>query len=378
MAAQGGMPEMLTSTSGAEDYVRIITGLQGEIYQLRETMNNFCSAMAQQSATQSQGNRESRELTRWRSIQSVPKFSGEERHFRDFEFKLQQFIRPVNGFEKFISWVKDSDHEPNNQLMTAYKQHTGFELEYLNEQLFGILSVVTEGTALQTVMNVVDNHDLRGAQAWHRLTRDATGKTGARLKRLADKVHRPAKITTYHDALSQLTEWDNALKELAKIEGQGLSELTKITTLTHILPTDLQRAVESDKSLKNFSDAWNYVMEQIEVRKHWTKPSGKKDPNAMDLDAAEQEEPQKDEEGPGSCTPCDEPLDTLKGGGKGGVFQGYCGYCNAWGHKRADCRKRMADMAKGGKGKEGKGKEGGKDGDAGKGKASWGQNSGNS
>ena len=24
-------------------------------------------------------------------------------------------------------------------------------------------------------------------------------------------------------------------------------------------------------------------------------------------------------------------------------FQGYCGYCDKWGHKRADCRRRIAD-----------------------------------
>ena len=376
MSQPSGVPEMLTSTSGAEDYVRVITSLQGEMYQLRQHLDGVMAAVTQQSANQNQGMREAKELTRWRSIQSVPKFSGEEKHFRDFEFKLQQFIRPVNGFEKFLNWVKDSDLEPNNNMMTIYKQQTGVELEYLNDQLFGVLSVVTEGTALQTIMNVVDNHDLRGAQAWHRMTRDATGKTGARLKRLADKVHRPAKITGYHEALSQLTEWDNALKELAKIEGQGLSELTKITTLTHMIPVDLQRAVESDKSIKSFSDTWNYVMEQIEVRKHWTRPSTKKDPNAMDLDAAEREEANQEGEEPGPCMPCDEPLDTLKGGGKGGVFQGYCGYCNAWGHKRADCRKRLADLAKGGKGKDGKGKEGGKDGEQGKGKPSWGPSAG--
>ena len=224
----------------------------------------------------------------------VPKFSGEEREFKDFEFKLQQFIRPVAGLEKILNWVKDSDQEPNNNLMAIYKQETGVELEYLNDQLFGILSVVTEGTALQTIMNVADNHDLRGAQFWHRMTRDATGKTGARLKRLADKVHRPSKFPNYHDALAHLTDWDNALKVLEKIEGQGLSEPTKITTLSHMVPSDLQRDVEKDKSLKSFSDVWNYVMEQIEVRKHWTKAPSKKDPNAMDLDAAEREEPSQE------------------------------------------------------------------------------------
>ena len=89
-----GAPEMLTNSSGAEDYVRVITTLQTEIYQMREQMSNMMTAMTQQAANQNQGSREAKELTRWRSIQSVPKFSGEERHFKDFEFKLQQFVRP--------------------------------------------------------------------------------------------------------------------------------------------------------------------------------------------------------------------------------------------------------------------------------------------
>ena len=118
MSQPSGVPEMLTSTSGAEDYVRVITSLQGEMYQLRQHLDGVMAAVTQQSANQNQGMREAKELTRWRSIQSVPKFSGEEKHFRDFEFKLQQFIRPVNGFEKFLNWVTDSDLEPNNNMMT--------------------------------------------------------------------------------------------------------------------------------------------------------------------------------------------------------------------------------------------------------------------
>jgi len=54
----------------------------------------------------------------------------------------------------------------------------------------------------------------------------------------------------------------------------------------------------------------------------------------------------------------------MKGGGKG-QFQGYCGYCNAWGHKRSECRKKTYDMGKGGGDPKGSWK-GGK-GDGGKG-----------
>ena len=178
--------------------------------------------------------------------------------------------------------------------------------------------MVTEGAALQTVMNVSDNYDLRGAQAWFRMTRESAGKTGARLKRLADAVHRPKPIDNYSEAKAQLTAWDTNLKELSKIEGQDVSELTK-TTLIHMVPIDLSRAIEADQTLKTFEEIWAYVMEQIEVRKHWAKNPKKKDPNAMDLDAAESEEPAKEDDEPG-CTPCpDGDLDTLKGNRKGSI-----------------------------------------------------------
>ena len=52
------------------------------------------------------------------------------------------------------------------------------------------------------------------------------------------------------------------------------------------------------------------------------------------------------------CSPCDEgELDTLKGGGKG--FQGYCNFCNKWGHRKSECRSFTAALGKsGGKGEE--------------------------
>jgi hypothetical protein len=46
-----------------------------------------------------------------------------------------------------------------------------------------------------------------------------------------------------------------------------------------------------------------------------------------------------------------------KGGGKnGGTFDGYCNYCSGYGHRKSQCKKLDADLAKGG----GKGKKGGK------------------
>ena len=337
------VPEMLTSQGDQEDSVRVIAALQPEVFDLK----NRIAGMSQGEIGD-----KPEEITRWRSVQSMPKFSGDDKVFKDFDFKLHQLVRPVIGFEKFLDWIKDSDVEPDAQKMAEYKYETGYPVEYLNDQLYGLLSMLAEGSALQTVMNVAEAHNVRGVQSWYRMTREASGKTGARLKRLSDKVHRPKQITDYKGALVQLTAWDTSLKELVKVEGQGLSELTKITTLSNMVPEDLMRDIDKDKSLTKFEDIWNYVTEQVEVRKHWSTQK-KRDPNAMDVDMAEKEETQENFE----CQPCDQELDTLKGGGNQ-VFQGYCGYCNIWGHKRAFCKKRQADLAKGGKGKEGKGKDG--------------------
>ena len=56
----------------------------------------------------------------------------------------------------------------------------------------------------------------------------------------------------------------------------------------------------------------------------------------------------------------------MKGGGKGGLFQGNCSWCHKWGHKRADCRARIAHEKGGGGSNKGdtlaKGNEKGKDG----------------
>ena len=94
----------------------------------------------------------------------------------------------------------------------------------------------------------------------------------------------------------------------------------------------------------------------------------------MDIDAAETE---AHKESDLECPTCKgQDLDTLKGGGRV-PFHGYCGFCNAWGHKRADCRRRAAELAKGGKGHDEKGKDA-KGHDAGKGKGKgwqpWQQN----
>ena len=152
-----------------------------------------------------------------------------------------------------------------------------------------------------------------------------------------------------HQGLAVLAKWKEDLTELMKIEGRPLVEITMRASLNSMLPEELQQDIEKDNRYKTFAAAWKFVHEQIPIRRDWKKNQrrGKDD---MDVDAAEAVEPQghSDQPGEGQDIPAEEcDLNTMKGSGKG-QFQGYCGYCNAWGHKKAECRKKTADMAKGG------------------------------
>ena len=52
-------------------------------------------------------------LAEAKSFSMVPQFDCEEKHFSDFEFKLQQCVRPWKHFEERLDWIKDHETEPD-------------------------------------------------------------------------------------------------------------------------------------------------------------------------------------------------------------------------------------------------------------------------
>ena len=275
------------------------------------------------------------------------------------EFKLQNCLRPYKHFEEFIDWIKNEDDEPDLDALrskdVAEARHDpSIDLLCYDEQLYNIPSLLLTDTPLQPVKHMREETGISGCKSWYSITREVAGKTGVRLERLADRVHHPQPIVAYQDGLARLTDWENDLKDFANIEGQHVSEITKRTILKAMIPADVTRDLERDRSLKPWDGAWKFVLEQMPLRKAW-KPASKRTrgPDDMDVDLAEEAKAEPGDEN--DCIPCDGDLDTLKGSSR--PFQGYCSYCWTWGHMKKDCRKLDAAIAKG------KGKDGGKKGD---------------
>ena len=353
----------LHSQSTTDDFVAAINAMAVEAvsYQLR------IADLEGKLRIRGQADDKRKDWIELKSYSSLSTFGGSEKEFHDWEFKLQRFVKPFKTCEQWLDWIKDQDTEITKAMMDQLKQEAAYgdpsiDLEWYDEQLYDVLCLLCEGTPLNTVKNQRENVGFRGANSWYKLTREVAGRTGARLERLADLVHNPKPITSYKDGLAQMEKWESQRLELEKLEGQGLSDLTKRTTLKKMIPADLIRDLERDKSLKTWESAWEFVIEKIPLRKDWGVK--KKGINDMDVDLAENkaEEDRAGEGGPEVlCQPCDGDLDTLKGGGgKGQPFQGNCSFCGVWGHRLRDCRKYTAHLQEKGKGKKGEGDQKGK------------------
>ena len=181
----------------------VISSLQGEVAALKSQIPGHG------------GNKKS--LIDNKALTQVPFFSGDEKTFTDFEFKLQQFVQPYQGFEETFDWIKDLESEPTLEVVRAKHEAensdglgNGVDMIYFNKEVYSILSMLCEGDALQTVKNLREDFHGRGFRAWYQLTREVAGKSGVRLERLADRVHKPKVITDYKLGHAMLTKWDAA------------------------------------------------------------------------------------------------------------------------------------------------------------------------
>ena len=87
------------------------------------------------------------------------------------------------------------------------------ETDWINHQLFQVLSLNLEGKALNMVRNLNTNEQkyVDGVIAWCKLIQECTSMTSQRLQGLAQKVYSPKKSKTYADVNANIKEWENCI-----------------------------------------------------------------------------------------------------------------------------------------------------------------------
>ena len=98
----------LARDSDPGQFVLHIDRLNGQVYELQQQLLKL---------TTSQDDRKKKDVSETKAFEKVPHFNGDEKRFRDFEFKLQNCLRPYKHFEEFLDWIKNADEEPDLDIL---------------------------------------------------------------------------------------------------------------------------------------------------------------------------------------------------------------------------------------------------------------------
>ena len=193
----------LHSGSGTQDFVRALDSMVQE----NELLKSRIAELEAKVGVKKKGWEDWTEL---KSFQKLDKFDGIAKSFSDWEFTLHRFMRPFKFAEKWMNWIKEQEVVITNVVASEKARevqllHPDVDLEEYDEQVYGLLSLLTTGTSLQIVKNQKEYLGIREALAWWKMTGEVAGKIGVRLERLADQVHNPKQFT-YADAMKSLED----------------------------------------------------------------------------------------------------------------------------------------------------------------------------
>ena len=226
----------------------------------------------------------------------------------------------------------------------------------LNEELYTFFSLTLGGEALTICEKCVGN----GFEVWRLLCKEYDAKTAQNLQALMKALMYPERAKNMGAVSTSLNKWETQYRDYLIRSGAELTDDFKILALRALVPTELDdNLVRMSMHTKGFQALKVYLEEQVQ---HYRASL----PQKMDITPLEDPYPYYEEFAPTDGE--DLPLDYFtkgqkgkgkgkgkgkdgkgekgKGKGKGGKgptepFQGYCGYCWNWGHKKADCRTRI-------------------------------------
>ncbi|CAE7029215.1 GIP [Symbiodinium sp. CCMP2592] len=229
--------------------------------------------------------------------------------------------------------------------------------------LYHVLVQSVEGKALSILMNV---EKLNGLEGWRALVDAYQPDLGGRHTSMLMGIISPSwEKVTEGDFLESLEKWEVLIRRYQDQAVDIVSSATKIAVFMKYAPAALRGALRTNASLmgSDCDRVKKFIRDWLQSGVTYTSAGDNVAPST-----------------PGGLMPMDVGAIDYKGKGKGkgkegkgkggrakegkgkpsdskGTFQGECGFCWKWGHKRSECWLRQQKGKKAGKGKDkGKGK----------------------
>jgi hypothetical protein len=236
-----------------------------------------------------------------------------------------------------------------------------------------------------------------GCELWRSLCAEWSGAAPQLKHAKARRFQDPARCKDTSDLWHKLPMWER-LGEDVKLAGLDVPEWLRSAALEKLLPAQLLATLVARPELSTYDARLSWVKTQMEHTRGLQQAAAYS-PGAG-KDASGDVHMNSVAPAAGACEPCGEGLawafadamaagdwaqcnaiNALKGGkgrkglgkgspgkgasgpGKGAAdataeFNGVCNYCGIWGHRKSECRRHTADLAKKGKGDKGGGKGG--------------------
>ena len=274
-----------------------------------------------------------------------------EQNWKDWAFQFRSAVKAANGIGHcMLLWAEKQGDVIDN--FEEFDECNSEQAEEISSRIFIQLTQLVEVGSES--MDILQNSDSCGAEAWRRLTRRFAPTTPLRGMHLMMQAVNPKRATQPREVAKIIERWETNVMALEKDFNERLSDKFKTAILLTMMPKELQDSlVQHTSRFDDYRDAREKALTIAESKVLL------KDPDAMDIGAADREWREWQEEGFRDDGSHSDP-DVLATG-KGGI---YCYRCGGQGHIAAKCG--TPDPGKGSAKGGGKGK--GKYGGGGKGK----------
>ncbi|CAK0870594.1 unnamed protein product [Prorocentrum cordatum] len=298
-----------------------------------------------------------------RTDMRLQRFDGTDERWADWSLRFEAYTALL-GMEDLMT-------EAANRRDPLATDQLGDQARAVSQRLWHLLITWCDGKSL----GVVKLSRKNGLEAWRQLKIEYESKSGNRWTAMLRFILNPQDKWAKDresgiDFFQSLTAWEAIVAEYVDQSGEAVSDNVRVSVLLEHAPEPyrevLRQAPEEVKltfaaarshirgyynqgrTFTHVPDTGGVVPMQVDavrVGPHGGKSHGKSGKTGkMDKSG----KAGKNVKGCKDSKTKSKNRDGKQGHGKGqsDYFDGECGYCGKWGHKRADCRKKKADEAK--------------------------------
>ena len=325
-----------------------------------------------------------------KGFSKVDTFTGGQGKFNVYSRKLLSVVCGVKPFgKKWMQWAEKQPHQiTGNTLAAAFGiAGTPENVEMIRDfsaDLINALILTCDDEPADIVNNVMDIpepadgqlHILHGLEAWRSLFFRFRPQSDARDLIDLTQAMNPVQIQDPKKVIQAIEKWEMSLKDAS----ESAKKLTdqdhfRKAAVVHILPNEIKsHIIKQAAQFKTYAEVKKEIIRLIDlelVQQHQRpfKAKGKDDMDIGSVDTGKgsgsadwspetvlmwlaetykgkgkgyggkgdkgkgkgDQKGSKGDKGKGKG-------DKGKGKGEGGQFQGYCSYCEKWGHRKRECR----------------------------------------